>query len=611
MFELLALAWLRLGEQENCQNNHSAQSCIIPLKKEGVHQLKNGSEHAIEIYSLLQDKFPNPKYIWLLNVAYMTLGNYPNNMPSKYRLEIPSKAEQQDFPAFKNIAMDVGLAQNGLSGGACIDDFNNDELLDIFMTSYGMQDNVQSYLNNGNGGFSNATESAGLIGIVSGLNCIQADYNNDGYKDILVLRGAWLKEAGTHPNSLLKNNGDGTFQDVTYSSKLISHHPTQTASWGDFNNDGYIDLFIGNESTKNDIHSCELFRNNGDGTFTELASQHGLGNITGYVKGVTWGDINNDGWLDLYISVLGGENLLFKNDNGTFSEIGKNAGVNEPFFSFPCWFWDVNNDGYEDIFVSGYDLRYYDDLASEYAKELQGMDIPSEKPRLYINNGNETFTESAEIFGVSKTMFAMGSNFGDLDNDGYLDFYVGTGAPDFSTIVPNRMFRNISGEKFEEVTSAGNFGHIQKGHGVAFADIDRDGDQDIFAVMGGAYEGDSFTNILYENPISKNNWIVIALEGLKSNRSAIGTRLELTLNNNQKLYRTITSGGTFGASPLQQEIGLGKATKIKTLKIYWTNNTIQIFNNINSNQKILILEGSSSPQSIDYKSISLETKNHH
>lgn len=600
LFEALALAYLRQGEQENCQNNHTNQSCIIPIQKMGQHQLKSGSENAIQIYSLLQNHFPNDKYKWLLNLAHMTLGQYPGQVPKDYRLDFPLPSEQNNFPAFEDIAMSIGLAQNGLSGGTCIDDFNNDGFLDVFATSYGMEDNVQLFLNDQNGGFTNVTQKAGLQGIVSGLNCIHADYDNDGYLDILVLRGAWLGKAGTHPNSLLKNMGDGTFKDVTQSAGILSFHPTQTACWGDFDRDGDLDLFIGNESGKSDPHPCELFQNNGNGTFSEVSNQYGLDRIQAFVKGATWGDINNDGWIDLYISVLGGQNMLFKNMDGQFSNITTSAGIGEPFFSFPCWFWDVNNDGYQDIFVSGYDLRYLEDVAGEYAKEMQGLPFKSEKPRLYLNNGDETFTEAAQDFEISKSMFAMGANFGDLDNDGFLDFYVGTGAPDFSTIVPNRMFRNVAGKKFEEVTTSGHFGHIQKGHGVAFADLDRDGDQDIYTVLGGAYEGDVFTNILFENPISKNNWIVILLEGIESNKSAVGTRIELILDSGQKIYRTVSTGGTFGTSPLQQEIGLGMAQKIQQLTIYWSNSKPQVFYDINGHQKIRIREGKEQIQVEDY-----------
>lgn len=591
VLELLGMAYLRMGEIENCRKNHNEFSCILPLDPKAFHIEKLGSRKAIEIFALINEKFPSDKYKWLLNVAHMTLGDYPANVPEDYFIEYPNwDHEKKDFPAFKEIAAGIGIAQNGLSGGVCTDDFNNDGLIDIFATSYGMADQCKLFLNTGSG-FADATESAGLKGIVSGLNCVHADYDNDGNKDILVLRGAWLGKGGKHPNSLLKNNGDGTFSDVTKSSGLLSFHPTQTASWADVNRDGYLDLFIGNESKAGQSHPCELYINQQDGTFTEQSAAYNLPSIKGFIKGVCFGDFNNDKWPDLYISVLKGKNLLFKNESGKFKEIAQSAGVQEPIHSFPCWFWDVNNDGLNDIFVSSYDTRNLNNLADDFAKEIQEKTVASDKSRLFINNGDETFTEQSVAYNVDLSLYAMGANFGDLDNDGWLDFYIGSGAPDYSSIIPNRMFKNKNGKYFEEVSSAGKFGHIQKGHGIGFADFDNDGDQDIYAVMGGAFEGDQFSNVYFENPISKNNWITIDLQGSTSNRNAIGTSLKLELNNGRTIYHTVNTGGSFGANSLQAEIGLGNAKMVKKLSIGWTNSEDQIIRNLLPNKKYQIIEG--------------------
>ncbi|WP_418604174.1 CRTAC1 family protein [Hwangdonia sp.] len=589
--ELLALAYLRSGEVENCNKYHNAYSCILPLKDEAFHRNKNGSQKAIEIYAMMYEKFPKDMYKWLLNLAHMTLGEYPDKTPKDYFITYPNwQKEKKDFPAFKEVAMGLGIAQNGLSGGVCLDDFNNDGLIDIFATSYGMTDQCKLFINSGKG-FDDATDKAGLTGIVSGLNSIQADYDNDGNVDILILRGGWLGAGGNHPNSLLKNNGDGTFTDVTKSAGLLSLHPTQTASWADVNNDGYLDLFIGNESKPNQSHPCELYINQKNGTFLEQASKHNLGDIKGFVKGVSFGDINNDQWPDLYVSIMGGRNLLFRNDSGIFKDITNTAGVKDPIFSFPCWIWDVNNDGFNDIFVNSYDARNLHQLSDDFSKEIQGKQVTSEKSRLFINNGDETFTEMSKAYHVNISMYTMGSNFGDLDNDGWLDFYIGTGAPNFNSVIPNRMFRNVNGTHFEEVTSAGRFGHIQKGHGVGFADFDNDGDQDVYAVLGGAYEGDTYPNVCFENPISINNWIVLDLEGVKSNRSAIGTKLKLELENDRTVFHSVNTGGSFGGNTLQAEIGLGRSESIKTLTVYWSNSEAQIFENIQVNKKYKIIEG--------------------
>ncbi len=599
--EVLALAYLRLGEQVNCQNNHTEFSCILPLQAAAVHQLKDGSTKAAALYTLLHNHAPNEQYQWLLNLAYMTLGQHPDQVPEALRVDFPNwEKEQRDFPAFPEIASKVGVAMNGLSGGVCLDDFNNDGFVDIFATSYGMEDQVRFYLNDGKGGFVDYTDQAGLIGIVSGLNCIHADYDNDGLKDILILRGAWFGRGGRHPNSLLKNEGNGKFSDVTKAAGILSFRPTQTAAWADVNRDGWLDLFIGNESKKGAIQRCEFFLNQKDGTFKEASKAFGLANIQAYVKGVSFGDINNDQWPDLFISVMGGKNLLYKNEKGTFVEIGEKAGIQEPIFSFPCWFWDVNNDGYQDIFVSGYDTPNFDYLAGDFLKELQGKPVTTAKPRLYINNGKGRFMDRTAAFGLDKTMYAMGSNFGDLDNDGFLDCYIGTGAPDYTSVVPNRMFRNQGGKGFEEVTSAGRFGHIQKGHGVGFADIDQDGDQDIYAVLGGAFEGDLFTNVLFENPISKNQWIIIALKGTRTNKSGIGSVLELQLDNGQKIFHTVGTGSSFGSNSLQAEIGLGTAQVIQKMIVRWQSGVEQVFKQVPVNKKYELEEGATKLKDIPY-----------
>ena len=613
IIDLLAISYLRLGEVNNCQNNHNSYSCILPLKDQAFHIDVNGSKKAIEIYTQIYEKFPNDNYKWLLNLAHMTIGEHPNNVPERYRINYPNwSIEQKKIKAFKEVSSKLGIAQDGLSGGVSIDDFNNDGLLDIFITSYGMSDQSKLYTNTSNG-FIDTTEEAGLTGIVSGLNCIHADYDNDGNIDIFVLRGAWLGEGGNHPNSLLKNNGDGTFTDVTKSAGLLSFHPTQTASWADVNNDGYLDLFVGNESNEKQSHPCELYINQKDGSFIEESSNYNLSSIEGFVKGVVFGDINNDKWPDLYISVMGGNNLLFKNNFGKFENISETAGVQGPNFSFPTWFWDVNNDGFNDILVASYDTRNIQNVAGDFVKELQGEKVLSDKSKLYINNGDETFSEQSNAFNIDKSFYAMGSNFGDLDNDGWLDFYIGTGSPEFTSVVPNRMFRNVDGISFEEVTSAGGFGHIQKGHGVSFADLDNDGDQDVYAVLGGAYEGDNYTNVCFENPTFENNWVILNLEGVQSNRSAIGTKLKLDLDNGRTIFYTINTGGSFGSNSLQAEIGLGQSKMIQTLTIIWPSSDTQIFNSVAVNKKHKLSEGQNKLIEVPYEKIQLLSKelNHH
>jgi hypothetical protein len=634
LYDLLALAYLRLGEQVNCRDNPSAQACILPIAGAGVHQDQSGSRNAIALYQRIRDVYWSDwSALWLLNIGYMTVGAYPDEVPARYRIDGIQSEPGATVRPFRNVAMGLGIDHNAIAGGANVEDFNNDGFLDIFATSYGLTDQAKLYLSDGQGGFTDHTEAAGLTGIVSGLNTTHADYNNDGFEDVLILRGAWLGDAGQHPNSLLRNNGDGTFTDVTVEAGLDARHPTQVGAWSDVDRDGWVDLFVGNESSvemnfltgdrASDAvpdHPSALYLNNGDGTFTNAAAAMGL-DVNAYVKGADWGDVNDDGWPDLYVSVLGGANRLYMHpgdalaDGAAFAERASAAGVEAPRFSFPTWFWDYNQDGYDDLFVSGYDMRYLQHVAEAVAAEYVGRSLSPavERPRLYLNNGDGTFTDVTATAGVDKVMFGMGANYGDLDNDGYPDFYVGTGAPDLRSVVPNRMFHNQQDGRFQEVTFAGGFGHIQKGHGVGFGDFDRDGDQDIYTVIGGAVEGDNFRNALFENPGHGRNWITLDVVGTASNRSAIGARVELTVVDStgatRTLHRTVDTGGSFGASSLQQEIGLGEAAQIETLTTTWPNvaRTTQTFRDVAVNQHLRILEGEPAPESLDRPVIPLRT----
>ena len=592
--DLLAITHFRHGEETNCLDGHNAESCIMPIRGAGIHRNKNNAEIAINIYKSLLEK--NPKdyvYRWLINLAYMVKGDYPDKVPQRWLIPQLTPSDSITFPEFTEIAESAGLDHISLAGGSIADDFDGDGLIDIMVSSWGLDNQLHYFKNMGNRGFEDQTESANLIGITGGLNMVHGDYDNDGWVDVFVLRGGWFGEDGNHPNSLLKNNGDGTFTDVTISTNIYSEHPTQTASWGDFNNDGWLDLFIGNESTEGSNHISELYQNNGDGTFFEVAQAHNI-NAIGFIKAVIWGDINNDGFLDLYISRLGEPNLLFQNsgpeNNYHFKEISKKSGVTEPLNSFPAWFWDFNNDGWEDIWVSG-----YDNSSGHVAMDYLGLKHDGESPRLYQNNKDGTFTDVTKKANLDHPLLTMGSNFGDLNNDGFLDFYAGTGDPDYRSIQPNRMFLNNRGESFDDVTFHGRFGHLQKGHGVSFADFDRDGDLDIHAVMGGAYEGSVYQNALFENPGGwKNHWIGISLRGNKTNKLAVGVRIEIMLENGTVIYRTVSSGGSFGGNPFDQMIGLGKNGNIKTINIFWPGSgTTQTFSGVDINARYLVNENGS------------------
>lgn len=575
-----AVALLRLGEQENCQARHNPESCLFPIPPGGVHQLPRGSRGAIAV--LTEQLRASPEDLtarWLLNVAAMTLGEWPDKVPSQWLMPTRVFESEYDIHKFPDIAGALGLDLNDLAGGCILDDFDNDDLIDVVVSTWGLDGQLRYFHNEGTGRFVERTAEAGLIGVVSGLNIQQTDYNNDGWLDIWMLRGGWFGVAGRMPNSLLRNNRDGTFTDVTEEAGLLSFHPTQTSTWFDYDGDGWLDVFIGNETVvAQDPDRCELFHNDRDGTFREVSRESGL-EIAHLVKGVTSGDYDNDGRPDLYVSCRDSANLLFHNEGPgstnaqgrvmwRFRDATAAAGLNETIHSFPTWFFDYDNDGFEDIFVSGYLFRGVGDVAADYL----GLPHPGAKPRLYRNLGNGSFTNITAAAGLDRLCQTMGANFGDLDNDGWLDFYLATGDPDLATLIPNRMFRNAGGVRFQEVTSSGGFGNLQKGHGVGFADLDNDGDQDIYAVIGGALAGDRYRNSLFRNPGHGHHWLKLHCVGEHSNRVAIGTRIQVTVETPagpREIHKTVNSGGSFGSSPLRQEIGLGNATAITRVELVW------------------------------------------
>jgi hypothetical protein len=435
---------------------------------------------------------------------------------------------------------------------------------------------------NGNGTWSERTAAAGLRDQVGGLNIVQADYDNDRCTDILVMRGGWEV---AQRKSLLRNNCDGTFTDVTVESGLARPvTATQAAAWADVNNDGWLDLFIGNENAP-----AQLFLNNGAGKFEDIGRQAGI-DRTSFAKGVAAGDYDNDGFVDFYVSNYDGSNFLYRNNHdGTFAERAIAAGVPGAGRGFATWFFDYDNDGWLDLFVTSYFMSV-DDTARTY------LDLPHNAPtmKLYRNRGNGSFEDVTQRVGLDKVFMPMGANFGDIDNDGFLDMYLGMGTPSYASLAPHVLLRNSSGRRFVDVTQSSGTGEVHKGHGVAFADLDNDGDEDIIAEVGGATPGDSHAMRVFENPGHGNDWISLKLAGVKSNRAALGARITVSVDNGgvrRTIHRQVTSGGSFGASPLEQHIGLGRDARNIDVEIWWpASNTRQHFTGVGKNQALRIEE---------------------
>src|ERR1700691_4856424 len=546
--EVLGTAYLHKSEMDNDVYRHPGEQCIFPPRSNQSYAKPAASQKAIEyLLKYLQRKPDALDVKWLLNLAYMTLGKYPAGVPEQYLIPPSLFESTEDVGRFEDVARAAGLNLYSMSGGLIVDDFENNGLFDVVTSDFGQCAPMHYFHNNGDGTFTDRTAQAGLSDQLGGLNLIQADYNNDGCLDVLILRGAWEK-AGQR-KSLLRNNCDGTFTDVTKQSGLaVPATNTQAAVWADINNDGLLDLFVVNESGPS-----QLFLNQGDGTFRDISPAAGIDRAA-FSKGVAAADYDGDGYVDFYVSNMGANNFLYHNNHdGTFTEVAEQAGVPGPGRSFATWFFDYDNDGWPDLFVTSYYLS-----VDESIRTYLGLPHNAGTLKLYKNLGDGTFRDVTKETGLDKVFMPMGGNFGDVDNDGYPDIYLGTGSASYGSLLPNVLLRNKEGKSFVDVTASSGTGELHKGHGVAMGDLDNDGDLDILASIGGAVPGDSHAFRLFENPGNGNDWIVLRLVGVKAKRSAIGARIKETAKNQGKEapanYATVGSQSSFGGSPLRQHI---------------------------------------------------------
>ncbi len=613
----LGAVYLQLGEHENCHQDGSPNACILPFASDALHRRPEPARKAAAVFERFLERHGDDSGArWLLHLARAVTGTPTEAaQPAEADDGAPSSWTSERW---RNLGRALGFDAADLAGGAVMDDFDGDGWLDLVTTSWHPCSPMRALRNDGRGGFIDVTERWGLASQLGGLNLVQTDYDGDGMLDLLVLRGAWLGDQGKVRNSLLRNDlrrPAARFVDVTSAAGLAyPAYPTQAAAWADYDLDGDLDLFVGNESSSSnagplellgssgDTYPSQLFRNNGDGTFTDVARTAGVRSHR-FTKGVAWGDYDDDGDPDLYVSAFG-PNRLYRNlGDGRFEDVAPALGLTAPEGSFATWFFDVDNDLDLDLYVSDYSTPF-----PLVAASLLGEPVASGHPVLYRNEGG-AFVDASAAVGFDRPQLPMGANYGDLDNDGFLDLYLGTGLPEFEAVVPNVMYRNRGGERFDDVTAVGGFGHLQKGHGVAFGDLDRDGDQDLLHQLGGAYPYDVFANAVFENPSTGSSWLVLRLEGTTANRVAIGARVTVTVSaggRTWKLHRQVGSGGSFGGSSLQLELGLGDAERIDAISVRWPGSeAAEAFTGADLDRAYRVVQGSGSLEPLDYSAVRL------
>jgi len=450
---------------------------------------------------------------------------------------------------FSEVAGQAGVTgpQLGLDHGSVFADFNNDGLLDLCFT----QKETPNYLfiNQGNGTFVDRADAAGLNDRIAERvrGATVADYDNDGDLDLFFCAG--------FNDILYRNDGNLTFTDVTHTAGVGNPGNGLVGTWGDYNRDGYVDLFVANW----DQSAQALYRNNGDGSFTEVNGEAGIG-YDAYVNIGLWLDYDNDGDLDIFVSRWNDEphRLWRNNGNGSFTNVAAQAVLENTIKGQGAAVADYNNDGHLDIY-----------LGSDIGPNL-----------LFRNNGNSTFSEVAAAAGVDDERRTVDCAWGDFDHDGWMDLYTG------NYDAPNRLYFNNGDGTFTE--NSGVTADYARTIGTTIGDYDGDGFLDM-------YTGNSDqSNRLYHNQGTSNHWLYLELQGTASNRSAIGARVEVTAGS-LRLTKEVSGGsGYCNQHALMLAFGLGANTQVEHVQVRWPSGLVENFENLASYQSLKLVEGQSS-----------------
>ncbi len=495
-----------------------------------------------------------------------------------------------------------------MGSGCAFLDYDNDGDLDIYLVNgaplpgYSAKETPTNmlYQNQGDGRFTDVTKQAGVGDTGYGIGCAVADYNNDGLVDI------FLTNFGS--NVLYRNNGDGTFSDVTLAARVNDDNWSASAAFVDYDNDGDLDLYVVNYvnfTVENHIKCGQgsrgiraychpnaydgvadiLYRNNGDGTFSDVTMKAGIYNPSGKGLGVVCGDIDNDGDQDIYVANDKTPNFLFRNNgDGTFSEMGLQSGVgyNEDGVSeagMGVDLGDYDGDGYLDIFVANFS---------------------NETNTLYQNQRSGFFRDMTYVSGLgvsSLLSLGFGTNFFDFDLDGDLDIYVTNGhvldnvelfKDNITYAQPDQLFGNNGQGFFTDVSKklGRDFQIAKVGRGAACGDSDNDGDIDVLIS-----NNNQTANLFRNDSGSHNNWLKIRAVGTKSNRDGIGARVKVVSGSLVQIEEVRSAGSYLSANDLRLTFGLEKLNKIDSVEIRWPSGLTESYRDLPVNQLLILKEG--------------------
>ncbi len=533
------------------------------------------------------------RYRWILRALTMHAGQPESIIPSEFRLKVPPSAPSPF--RFRDVTKTAGAGRLGLGRGAAWADFDNDGYEDILVGAERAP--FCLFRNRGDGTFEDVAREVGLIDTV-GLGCYASqfiDYDNDGFQDIFFGGNGW---GGGGRLFLFHNEGGKRFADVTQSAGLAGSVNAFGASWADFDNDGRLDLAVAaGVIDPEGGDRIRLYHNEGHGKFREVGEPAGLTQRARWIS-LTWGDYDGDGRQDLLASSFDAGPFLFRNlGNGKFEDMSVKAGIRMQAAAYTPEFFDYNNDGKLDLFVSTYpsgDLTINTMIESKLGATVER----AQRQLLFHNNGDGTFRNVTEQAGILGWYGAMSSQVGDLDNDGFDEIMIGTGNPALDWCEPKPLLRNTGNGEFVDIAESAGLVHFGMLHGTSLADYDLSGNLSLFGSFGGFYWGSRETSRLYRNLGSEKNSLEIRLVGTKSNRDAIGARVS-AIAGKRSVFKWVNGGNGFGCNNSRiVHLGLDQEAKVDRLQIDWPSGQRQTFQSIPAGHRIEIVEGNDKLRSL-------------
>lgn len=480
---------------------------------------------------------------------------------------------------FIDVTGSARVGNNSSGFGAAWGDYNNDGFLDLYVTNY--RDVNVLYENNGDGTFSNTAGSSGVNDDGAGIDVAWGDYNNDGLLDLYLVNDV---DAGYGAkNVLYRNNGDGTFTNVADAAGVSSRGYGLCAAWADYNNDGFLDLYITNNAHSIFCYgqSNKLYRNKGDGTFEDVTETAGVGE-KGNSMGAAWSDYDSDGDQDLCVINFASPFLGPPEDNPSVLYRNNNDGT---FTSVSSLAGIEHSDGGHGVAWGDYDNDGDMDLYianNSTTLSLSPQTSSLGKNLLYQNNGDGTFTDVTDSAGVGSTLTSTEVTWVDYDNDGDLDLHVVNGGIGGSQ--DSILYENNSDGTFIDVANKVGIQNTGAGEGAAWGDYDNDGNMDLYVVN---YRQ---SNKLYRNGGNSNHWIIIKPEGTVSNRAGIGARIKITTGTSTQMREVDGGSGFCSQDSLWVHFGLGGHESIDKLEIQWPSGKIRSLSSVEANQILSVKE---------------------